>query len=342
MKRFFITLFILVIIGAAVGAWLVFGPATAFNQDEKYIYVRDDLSVEAQVMNQLDTGRYIRTPFVLQQALTRFSAWQNVKPGRFAIKKGESIYNIARMFRNNTQSPVHLVIKKLRTRADFAGLIGKDFSTDSSTAYLFINNNDSLQHYGVDTATILTLLIPDTYFLNWNTSVKKLLTRMQDESDKFWKEDNRLQKADDLGFSRKEIYTLASIVEEESNKISEKGNIASVYINRLHKGMPLQADPTIKYALQNFALTRIYYNYLKTPSPYNTYINRGLPPGPICTPQQSTIDAVLNSPKTDYLYFVANSDLNGYHRFSSSYAEHQQYARQYQQALNEWMARNKK
>ena len=106
--------------------------------------------------------------------------------------------------------------------------------------------------------------------------------------------------------------------------------------------MPLQADPTIKFAMNYFALNRIYYNYLNITSPYNTYKNRGLPPGPICTPQQATIDAVLNQPKTDYLYFVANSSLNGTHHFSSSYAEHQQYAKQYQQALNEWMARNNK
>lgn len=342
MKRIALIVLIILIIAGAIGAWLVFGPATTFSAKEKYVFVRDNPSAETQVMNQFDSGDFIRTPALLSFALNRLNAWNNVKPGRFAITKGESIFDIVRTFRNNHQSAVHLVIKKLRTKEDFAGIIGRNFSTDSSTAILYFNNNDSLDHFGVDSNTLMTLLIPDTYFLNWNTSLRNILTRLQDESDKFWNADNRLQKADAAGFSRKQVYTIASIVEEETNSKSEKGNIASVYMNRLNKGMMLQADPTIKFALKNFALNRIYYNYLNIASPYNTYRNKGLPPGPICTPQQNTIDAVLNAPKTDYIYFVANSELNGTHRFSSNYAEHQQYAKQYQQALNEWMARNKK
>jgi UPF0755 protein len=136
------------------------------------------------------------------------------------------------------------------------------------------------------------------------------------------------------------VYTLASIVEEETNKNDEKGNIASVYMNRLGNGMPLAADPTIKFALKNFGLKRIYFGNLATPSPYNTYINKGLPPGPICTPQIVTIDAVLNMPRTDYLFFVARSDFSGYHQFTNNFAEHEKYARLYQDALNEWMRKD--
>jgi UPF0755 protein len=137
-----------------------------------------------------------------------------------------------------------------------------------------------------------------------------------------------------LNLTPAQVYTLASIVEEETNKNDEKGNIASVYMNRLNTGMKLSADPTIKFAMKNFSLKRIYDNYLKTPSPYNTYMNAGLPPGPICTPQAVTIDAVLNAPRTDYLFFVARSDFSGYHQFTSNFADHQKYAKLYQQALD--------
>ncbi len=226
--------------------------------------------------------------------------------------------------------------------SDLAKLIGKNFSTDSIEAYLFLTNNDSLKLLQVDTNTLMTLIIPDTYILNWSTSVKKILQRLANEKDKFWKEDHRLAKADSLGLTPKQVYTIASIVEEETNKNDEKGNVASVYLNRYKKNMPLGADPTIKFALKNFGLKRILYEHLQVASPYNTYRNAGLPPGPICTPSEKTIDAVLNAPNTDYLFFVAKSDFSGYHQFSNTYAEHLQYAKQYQQALNKLVADKQK
>ena len=141
---------------------------------------------------------------------------------------------------------------------------------------------------------------------------------------------------------RSQVYTIASIVEEETNKNDEKGNVASVYINRYHKGMPLGADPTIKFALKDFSLKRIYFKHLSVQSPFNTYRNKGLPPGPICTPSTKTIDAVLNAPKTDYLFFVAKSNFNGYHTFSTTYAEHKKNAGIYQKALDELILRKQK
>ena len=141
MKRWILTLLLILIAAGIAGAWLVFGPATTFTAKEKFVFVRERMSAQTQVINQLDTGSYIRTPFLVNLALTRLHAWTNVKPGRFEIKKGESIFNIVRLFRNNHQSAVHLVIKKLRTRTDLAGLVGRNFSTDSSTAILYFNNN---------------------------------------------------------------------------------------------------------------------------------------------------------------------------------------------------------
>lgn len=329
-----ISVLVIIIIGL-IAAWLVLGPATKFSNNARYLYIREGSDARQQVLRQLDTGNLIRTVFIFKSLSGPAKAWDRLTPGRFEIEKGESIYDVFRTLRNNHQSPVRLVINKLRIREDLAKVIGKNFSTDSVQAINFLSSNDSLAQLGVDTNSLMTLIIPDTYFLNWNTSTIKILSRLKDEQDKFWNKNDRIQKAEALNLTKAEVYTLASIVEEETNKNDEKGNVASVYINRLHLGMPLAADPTIKFALKNFGLKRIYYNYLKTTSPYNTYVYKGLPPGPICTPQAITIDAVLNAPKTDYLFFVAKSDFSGYHQFTSNFAEHDKYAKIYQQALNE-------
>lgn len=337
MKKIIGIVAIVILITVAAFAWIVFAPATKFDTASRYVFVRSSPSAQEQIMFQLDTGSIIRSTAMFNFLAKQTKAWQHVKPGRFEIKKGESIFNFVRTLRNNRQSAVRLTIKKMRVAEDFARIIGKNFSTDSLNALQFLSNNDSLSAFGIDTNTLMTIVIPDTYFLNWNTSVKNILQRLQDEQEKFWQKNNREQKAAALNLSTKQVYTLASIVEEETNKNDEKENIASVYLNRLQKGMPLAADPTIKFALKNFALKRIYYGYLTMSSPYNTYTNKGLPPGPICTPQPVTIDAVLNAPKTDYLFFVAKSDFSGYHQFTDNFAEHQKYAKLYQQALNNWM-----
>jgi UPF0755 protein len=337
MKKIIRIAAIVILVIVAAFAWIVFAPATKFDKASRYVFVRSSPSAQQQIMFQIDTGSIIRSTAIFNLLAKQTKAWQHVKPGRFEIKKGESIFSFVRTLRNNRQSAVRLTIKKMRVAEDFARIIGKNFSTDSVRALEFLSSNDSLSAFGIDTNTLMTIIIPDTYFLNWNTSVKKILQRLQDEQEKFWQKNNREQKAAALNLSTKQVYTLASIVEEETNKNDEKENIASVYLNRLHKGMPLAADPTIKFALKNFALKRIYYGYLTLPSPYNTYTNKGLPPGPICTPQTVTIDAVLNAPKTDYLFFVAKSDFSGYHQFTDNFAEHEKYAKLYQQALNNWM-----
>ncbi|HEY1872565.1 MAG TPA: endolytic transglycosylase MltG [Chitinophagaceae bacterium] len=339
MKKIFriISAAIIILILAAV--YIVFAPATKFSNSSRYLYVRDNASAQEQIMRQLDTGNIIRSTSVFNLLAKQAKAWQNITPGRFEIKKSENIFSIIRMLRNNHQSPVRLVINKLRLREDLAKIIGKNFSTDSLTTLNFLSNNDSLSSLGVDTNTLMTLIIPDTYFLNWNTSPEKILLRLKNEQQKFWDKNDRLQKAEALNLTQNQVYTLASIVEEETNMNDEKGNIASVYMNRLNANMKLAADPTIKYALKDFSLKRIYTGYLTVPSPYNTYMYKGLPPGPICTPRAITIDAVLNAPKTDYLFFVAKSDFSGYHQFTSNFAEHEKYAKLYQQALDTLIAR---
>lgn len=341
MKKKISYLLVFILLALLVAAWLLFGSATAFDEKSKYIFIRAGENVQQQVEKQIDTGHIVKFPAVFKLAASQTGVWEKLKPGRFEIKNGTSIFNLARMLRNNIQSPVKLVINKLRTKENFAKLLGKNFSFDSSSAMEFFTSNDSLLQLDVDTNTVFTLLIPDTYLFSWNISLENLLDKLKSEQQKFWNS-SRLQLASEQNLSPQQVYAIASIVEEETNKNDEKGAIASVYINRMNKGMALGADPTIKYALRDFALKRIYYKYLDVASLYNTYRNKGLPPGPICTPSQASIDAVLNAPKTDYLFFVAKSDFSGYHHFSNNFAEHDRYAKEYQRALDSLILSRKK
>jgi len=220
-----------------------------------------------------------------------------------------------------------------------AKLIAKAFDRDSAAVMTFLSSNDSLQAFDTDTTQLFALLIPNTYEYYWSSSMTQILSKLQKAQIYFWSQNNRIKKAATKGMSQNQIYTLASIVEEETNFDSDKSLIASVYQNRLEKQMPLQACPTIKYAMQDFTITRIYEKYLSNASPYNTYRIKGLPPGPICTPAAKTIDLVLDAPKTDYIYFVAKADFSGYHHFSNNYAEHDRYAKEYQKKLDEYQAK---
>jgi UPF0755 protein len=231
------------------------------------------------------------------------------------------------------------VLNKVRTRGELAKLIGNNLAVDSLTAAQFFNSNDSLAAFGTDTTQLLSLFIPNTYTMYWSTTLPKLMQKMKDQHDQFWKANDRKAKAAAIGMTPNQVYTLASIVEEECNYDSDKSLIASVYQNRLQKNMRLQACPTIKFAMQDFTITRIYEKYLTNPSPYNTYRNLGLPPGPICTPSPKTIDLVLNAPKTNYLYFVAKADFSGYHHFSATFEEHSKFAKEYQLKLDEYQKR---
>ncbi len=334
MKKVLLAIGIIIAVAALYFAWITFGTATTFSSKPKYLFLYDNQPVKRQAQQQLGDSNYINHVWWFNILARQAGVWDRLKPGRFAIEPGQSVLDVVRTLRNNRQSAVRLVITKLRTANDFAKLIGRNFSTDSIHASLYFNSNDSLQQLGVDTNTLMTLVIPDTYVVYWNTSLTKILRRLEDEKDKFWSSDNRLQKADAASLTPAQVVTIASIVEEETNKADDKGKIASVYINRYRKGDRLQADPTIKFALKDFSIKRILRGYLDVVSPYNTYVNKGLPPGPICTPSVKTIDAVLDAPKTDYYFFVAKSDFSGYSHFSVTYAEHIQYAKMYQQALD--------
>ena len=311
--------------------WMFFGP-TINEPQEKYFYVHTGATY-GQVKDSLLKNKIISHEFWFDKVASFSHYKENIKAGRYRIKGGMSVVGLVRMLRSGRQSPVNLVITKLRTKEDLAKKIGSNFETDSSRVIHFLDNNDSVLQFDVDTNTVMTIVIPNTYTYNWNTPIASIFKKLYDEKNKFWNKE-RLQKAERLHLSPNEVYTLASIVEEETNRSEDKGKIASVYINRLRKGMKLAADPTIKFAMKDFELRRIYFKYLSYPSPYNTYMHTGLPPGPINTPSIKTIDAVLNAPETDYLFFVARPNSGGLSDFASTFKEHAAYAKAYRDALD--------
>lgn len=338
MRKLFLFLFVLIAIAACFAVYVTFVPDTSFSTKHQYLFVKEGKPAQEQVMQQLDDENILKTPQLFSLMASQLQVWERLKPGRFKIEKGETLLSIIRKLRNNRQAPVRLVINKLRTHEDFASLIAKEFDKDSAAVMSFISNKDSLTDWNVDANNFMTLIIPDTYEFYWNTSLRKIINKLAETKENFWERKERSEKAKQLGLNTQQVYTLASIVEEESNKNDEKGNIASVYLNRMNKGMPLGADPTIRFALKDFTIKRILFGHLNVASPYNTYKNKGLPPGPICTPSVATIDAVLNTKPTNYLYFVAKPGLTGYHQFSATYQEHLQYAKVYQQWLDEYMS----
>lgn len=333
-----VILFALLLIALFAG-WKIFGPAVSTSHGS-YLYVRTGENFE-RFTDSIVSQKYIGSSswFNLVSKLEGFKP-ENIKAGKYKVKDGMSLFNLIRMLKNGRQTPVNLVITKLRTKEDFAGKTGKLFECDSAQVMDFLNNNDSLKKYSLDTNTVMSAIFPDTYTYFWNVTPDRIFRKIFDNSQKFWTEE-RKKKATDHGLSTVQAYTLASIIEEETNSKTDKPNIASVYLNRIEKGMPLQADPTIKFALKDFGLRRIYEKYLLVESPYNTYQNKGLPPGPICTPSRETIDEVLDSPKTDYLYFVAKSDLSGNSVFTTNFKDHMKYAREYQEVLNKLDSQNK-
>lgn len=332
MKKILLVVFILVGLVALYAGWQLFGP-TVKSPPDKFFYITTGATYP-DVLHALQAEQVISTTFFFDKLARQAKYHQKVKAGRYEIKNGSSVYGLVRMLKAGRQSPVRLVINKLRTKEDLAKKIGQLFECDSLTVIKFLSSNDSLKSYALDSLTAMTAVIPNTYLVYWNTSFRKIFNKLKDEEERFWTP-IRKQKAAAKALTPTEVYAMASIVEEETNKIKDKGLIASVYINRMKKGMKLEADPTVKYAMRDFGLKRILYGHLNYPSPYNTYQNKGLPPGPICTPSSETIDAVLDAPETDYIFFVAKPDFNGYSNFAATYEEHLKYAKAYQQALDE-------
>lgn len=337
-KKIFFGIVVLILIAGAFIAYKFLGPATATPSGE-FFYVKTG-STYADVKNELVEKKIITstTWFDYAKKILRFNT---IKPGRYKITKGMSLFKLVRMLRSGDQSKLNLVITKIRTREDLAKKIGNLFEFDSLQMINLLNNNEKLKEYGLDTNTVMAVVMPYTYSEIWNSTPESVFEDFHTAYKKFWNNERKV-KADSLKLTPLEVSTIASIVEEETNKKADKYNVASTYLNRVRIGMKLQADPTVKFAMKNFALKRVTGVHLKTDSPFNTYMYAGIPPGPICTPSIESIDAVLDAPKTEYLYFVASHKFDGTSIFTSNYNDHLKYARMYQQELTRRMDSTKK
>ncbi|MDO4160753.1 MAG: endolytic transglycosylase MltG [Prevotellaceae bacterium] len=303
------------------------------HDENKIVYIDDNDNIDS-IYAKLDpiSSNHGMAGF---KTLVRHSSYEeNIRTGRYEIEKGNGAFTVFRKLKNGLQTSVNLTIPSVRTIDKLAGAISKKMMIDSVALYKALTDSSTCAKYGYTPQTIACMFIPNTYEIYWNTPIDKFLDRMKKEENKFWSFE-RTKKAEAMNFTKEQVITLASIVDEETANDKEKPMIAGMYYNRLKTGMPLQADPTIKYALNDFSIRRIYHNMLMVSSPYNTYKNTGLPPGPIRIPSVAGIDAVLDHVHHDYLYMCAKEDFSGTHNFAKTYEEHLENAEKYSKALNE-------
>ena len=281
----------------------------------------------------LNKGDYLKDSSSFMWVAARKSYSNQVHPGAYKIKKGWGNNQLVNLLRSGDQTPIKVTFNNIRLREELAGKLAHYLESDSLAFLTAFNNEKITEGLGLTKESFPIFIIPNTYEFYWNTSPLKFMERMKREYELFWNE-SRKKKAALLGLTPLQIVTIASIVQEETNKNDEKMRMAGVYINRLKRGWLLQADPTVKFALRNFGLKRILTEFLSVDSPYNTYKYAGLPPGPINFPDSVTVDAVLNAESHNFMYFCAKEDFSGYHNFAQSLAEHLRNAARYQNALN--------
>lgn len=320
---------IAVLVGTTTYAFL--SPLSS-SSEKKYVYIDNDDDADSIRRKISDiSGVAAVKAFDILAGATGY--YDHIRSGRYGIAPDDPTLQVFRKIRNGSQDPVMLTIPSVRTLDRLAHEISKKLMMTEDELYGALIDPEVCKSFDLDTLTIQCLFIPETYEIYWNIPVEKFLERMNKERKTFWTEE-RKKKANEAGMREEEVVTLASIVDEETANNGEKPMIAGMYINRLKTGMPLQADPTIKYALKDFKLKRIYHNHLDVKSPFNTYRNIGLPPGPIRIPSIAGIDAVLNHSKSDYLYMCAKEDFSGTHNFAVTYQEHLKNAARYSAALN--------
>ncbi len=290
----------------------------------------------SDLVNELETIGYLDNIKTFTWLAERKNLPSHVYPGRYEVTAGMNNDQLIDMLRSGVQKPLNVTFNNIRTLKQLAGVISRQIEADSASLITEFMNKENYITAEFNPQTYQTVFIPNTYEFYWNTSAKGYLKRMNTEYEKFWSDD-RKQKAKQKNLSLVEISVMASIVDKETNRNDEKARIAGVYHNRLKKGWKLQADPTVVHAfyLENDSLLhRVYKKHTKIESPYNTYIIKGLPLGPICIPSIAGIDAILNAENHNYMYFVAKADGSGYHQFSKTYKQHLEYARQLHRELN--------
>ncbi len=335
-KKIILSLFVLALVLASAGGWyfwkIYYRPNVhTADHNSEFLFIHTgtsmpELLVQLKEMNLVEDT----ASFVLTAKLKKFDT---PKPGRYRIKDGMDNRDLVNMLRAGLQEPIDFSFNNIRTKEKLAGRVGGKMEADSAQFLLLLNDAGFLSKYGLNPENIMTIFIPNTYELNWNTSEEQFFDRMSKEYKKFWS-DERKAKAAAIPLRQSEVIILASIVEsEQMNDAKEQAVIAGLYINRLKKGIPLQADPTLIFAIGDFTILRVLDADKEINSPYNTYKFAGLPPGPIRIPSTTAVDAVLNYFKSDYIYMCAEYG-TGHNKFTASYTEHLRNAKAFTNALN--------
>ncbi|PWE00040.1 endolytic transglycosylase MltG [Marinilabilia rubra] len=325
----------------AVGAWVllnlqkkVFSPNVNLEGEKTAsFYIPTGASYE-EVMGLLNVSGFLERPEDFDWLAQKKDYPDNIKPGHYILKNGMNNNELVNVFRGGLQTPVKLTFSNVRTKQDLSGKVAEYIEADSVSILQALNDTTLLKEFGVTPETVYAMVLPNTYEIWWNTDAEGFIKRMHREYQNFWTEE-RIQKAKAANLNPVGTATLASIVDEETVRGSEKPTIAGLYLNRLQRGIRLQADPTIKFVLGDFAIKRVLSRDLVIDSPYNTYMYKGLPPGPIRFPSISGIQAVLNHEHHDYLYMCAKDDFSGYHNFAKTLRQHNVNAAKYRRALRE-------
>jgi len=336
VKKILLTIFfILILAGAGVVYYLyrqILAPNVSVTKENEFVYLPTG-STFSQVVDSLQASGMLQNVASFQWVAERMGYPEKVKPGKYQLRDGMNNRELVQLLRSGKQVPVKLIFNNIRTKSDLAGKISRQLEVDSLQLLQLLNDSAVLSPLGFNTENILCMFIPNTYEVYWNMSAEKFFKKMDTEYESFWNK-TRLQKAKDEGLTPIQVSVLASIVQSETSRNSEKSTIAGVYVNRLRKNWKLEADPTLIYAMNDFSIKRVLNEYKEIDSPYNTYKYFGLPPGPICLPEISSLEAVLNFSSHDYMYFCAREDLSGYHSFASDLKTHMLNARRYQAELN--------
>ncbi len=331
--KIFILVFSLVTAMFSYYVWQIFKTPNFNVKGDSYAILIPKGADFKQVLDSLDKHDIVRDKLSFRFLAKVLGVAEKVKPGRYVIGPESGNWELLRKMRNGRQDALRITINNFRLKEDIAGKLGKQLPYDSTYIMNMLDSSAITEQYGYSPETIACLFIPDTYEVFWTSSFDDFMKKMEKANKRFWNQ-KRFNQASALGMTPIQAGILASIVYGESKESAEQARIAGVYWNRFRTGMPLQADPTIVFAWKDFTIKRVTGKYTAINSPYNTYRNVGLPPGPISIPPVDVIDKVLNLEKHGYFYFCAKEDFSGFHNFAKTYPEHMQNAAKYQAALD--------
>ena len=326
-----VVIIVLALAGTGIFYYLrYFGPNVSGKREYLFIHTSADFN---EVYDSIRTNGMVNDTTSFMWAAHNMNYINRVKPGRYRLHEGMSNRKLINMLASGTQDPVTIKFHNLRLKEQFAGFIGKKIEPDSASIIHLLDSADYVKKYGFTTDNVYTMFMPNSYQIYWNSSPDKFFKKIYSFYEKFWTPE-RKQQAEAINLTPVQVSVLASIVDAEASHDDEMPKIAGLYLNRLNKGIKLQADPTVIFAAGDFTIKRVLNKYLVNPSPYNTYQHTGLPPGPIMMPSVNAVKAVLNYDHNNYLYMCAKEDFSGYHNFATNETDHRANARRFQQALD--------